>query len=59
MGCEIARSRRSRDKRKENGFTLYSFLFTQPRAEFDSSRAGINPAPTVLFVGDGFIPSLL
>jgi hypothetical protein len=22
-------------------------------------RAGINPAPTVLFVGEGFIPSLL
>jgi len=31
----------------------------EPLANFGDMRAGINPAPTVLFVGEGFIPSLL
>jgi hypothetical protein len=29
----------------------------EPPANFGDMRAGINPAPTVLFVGEGFIPS--
>jgi hypothetical protein len=34
------------------------FLIPEPLAEFENARAGINPAPTVFVVGEGFIPSL-
>jgi hypothetical protein len=33
-------------------------LRSEPLAKFVSERAGINPAPTEMFVGEGFIPSL-
>jgi hypothetical protein len=33
-------------------------MIEEPLAKLGDMRAGINPAPTVFIVGDGFIPSL-
>ena len=29
----------------------------EPHAKFENVRAGMNPAPTAIVVGEGFIPS--